>query len=368
MTTPIQTIQTILAENAADSVLLQAYASAVAETPLIDLSSITFPGDDEHVVLDLKTDQASALAAVAQASAPLGKWQTSLSDIIGFYNLWQSRYQQLNTLLNDLSTGTNKTDFLNGLQGLVSECNQMGKGTADLTFALNDFVAALANPLSRLRSDLVIVEKTVGGSGTLATLQSEIDSLNSTMQQDNDTISRGATKQAVGVLIILVVVLAKIAKSSGQQGGQGQGQSQGGAPDDGSGKIIKASIVIIEDDIQQQSDALTRWKASFTQYQTLLTNLALDKLLYAAVNQLCDSLDSLSQAATSMNAYETQLQTAWNAVASALEALMAEVFPDSFTNTSGVAATLLSMSDQLLALKNSALTLQQTGTVQVVNS
>lgn len=365
-TAPIQTIQTILAENSADSLLLQAYAAAVAETPLIDLSAIAFPGDDAHVVADLKTDQASALAAVAQASAPLDKWQTSLSDVLGFCNLWQSRYQQLNTQLNDL--GTNKTAFLNGLQGLVNECNQIGKGTADVSLALNEFIAVLANPLSRLRSDLVIVEKTVGGSGTLTMLQSKIDSLNSSMQQDNDTISRGATKQAEGVFIILVVVLAKIAKSAGQQGGQGQGQGQGGAPDDGSGKIVKASIALIKDDIQQQSDALTQWNASFTQYQALLTDLALDKLLYAAVNQLCDSLDSLSQAATGMQAYETQLQTAWNAVASGLEAVMAEVFPESFTNTPGVAATLSSINDQLLALKNSALALQQTGTVQVVNS
>jgi hypothetical protein len=364
-TDAIQVIQELIGEDSVNYVLLQTYANTISAIPLIDLSNITFPNDDKHVITDIKTDQANVLNAVEQISVPLIQWQSSISDVIGFVNMWQSRYTNLMTLLDDIDTDYNKLTFINGIQGLINNCNLIGKRSALLTVAINNYITGLTNPVTLLSSDKVIVDKYFSGDGSIIkVLESEISTLNETMKNDNETISRGALKQGLGVLIITIVVVAKIFSKSGEgQGGQGGGESDPG--DDSTNKIIEASVDMIKDDIKQQSDASEEWNKSFVQYQNLVVSLSTDQQLYSAVVQICNSLATLLQTANNIAASETKLQSAWNDLDQYFESIITEVFNDTL-DAETIKEALYNMNDELTLLKSSALNLQSNGIIQVV--
>jgi hypothetical protein len=366
-TDTLQTIQELITEDSVNYVLLQAYANTISAIPNIDLSYITFPNDDQHVVADIKTDQTNIQKAVEQISVPLTQWQSGISDVIGFVNLWESRYNTLITLLNDIDTEYNKPIFINGIQGLINNCNLIGKRSALLTVAVNDYITGLTNPVSLLNRDKVIVDKYFSGDGgAIKLLESQINTLNDTMKNDNETISRGALKQGLGVLIITIVVVAKIFEKSGEgEGGEGGGGEE--PDDDSSNKIIEASIDMIKDDIKQQSDASEEWSKSFVQYQNLVVSLSTDQQLYSAVVQISNTLASLLQTANNITASETELQNAWNELDQYLESIITEVFNDAF-DADAIKTELSSMNDQLTVLKTNAVNLQSNGIIQVMTA
>jgi hypothetical protein len=359
----IQAIQDIISEDSVNYILLQAYANTISAIPSVDLSYITFPNDDQHIITDIKTNQVNLIKAVQQISVPLNQWQSGISDVIGFANMWDSRYTNLVALLNDINTDDNKQTFINGIQGLINNCNLIGKRAALLTVAVNDYVAGLTNPVSLLNSDKVIVDKYFGGDGgAIKQLENQINALNETMKSDNETISRGALKQGLGVLIITIVVVAKIFEKSHE--GQG-GESESPGDDDSSNKIIEASIDMIKDDVKQQSDASQEWNRSFIQYQNLVVSLSTDQQLYAAVVQICNTSASLLQVANNLIVSEIKLQTAWNDLDFYLESIMTQVFNTTFDEEE-VKNALNSVNEQLIALKANAINLQSNGILKVV--
>lgn len=359
-TDSLQRIQDLITEDSINYVLLQTYANTISAIPNIDLSYITFPNDDQHVIADIKTDQTNVLNAVEQISIPLSQWQSSLSDVIGFVNFWESRYNSLVLLLNDIDEGYNKPEFINGIQGIINNCNLIGKRTALLTTTVNDYITGLVNPVSLLNRDKVIVDKYFSGDGgIIKQLENQVNTLNDTMKNDNETISRGALKQGLGVLIITIVVVAKIFEKSGE------GEGGGDSGDDASNKIIEASIDMIKDDIKQQSDASEEWKKSFVEYQNLVVSLSTDKQLYTAVIQICNTLATLLEVANTITASGTSLQTAWNDLDEYLESLITEVFEDNF-DVDALKEAFSDMNDELSVLKTSALNLQSNGIIQVI--
>ena len=359
-TDTVQTIQNLITEDSVNYVLLQAYANTISAIPNIDLSYITFPNDDQHVIADIKTDQANILNAVEQISIPLAQWQSSLSDVIGFINFWESRYTSLVSLLNDIDADYNKPAFINGIQGLMNNCNLIGKRSALLNTTVNDYISGLVTPVSLLNRDKVIVDKYFSSDGgIIKILEDQINTLNDTMKSDNETISRGALKQGLGVLIITIVIVAKIFEKSGE----GKGGESG--DDDSSNKIIEASIDLIKDDIKQQSAASEEWKKSFAQYQGLVVSLSTDQQLYTAVIQICNTLATLLETANNSTASGTQLQTAWNDLDEYFESIIMEVFEDTF-DVEAIKETLSDLNDEFMVLKTSAVNLQSNGIIQVV--
>jgi len=362
----IQSIQNLVTENSVSNILLQTYCNVVQAIPIIDLSGIAFVAADQHVITDIVNHQNDAIAATKEVSTALSEMESNLSDVIGFANMWNSRYESILTLLDSEESNSNQQLLTAGIQGLINECNTIGKNSTNAIITLNNFIAGINNVLTYLKSDQVIIEKYFGGdTGAIENLEAQINSLNATMESDNATISRGALKQGLGVLIITIVVVAEIFKNSNNEGG---GEESGGNDDDDdeSGKIINASVDMIKDDIKQQSAASDQWNSSFVAYQSLVVNLTSEKQLYAATVQLCNSMASIFNTATAVITIETDLQEAWNTLDLQLQGMINSI-QDNTINIQQVKTTLIDMNSDINALKAGVISLQSQGTVQVVS-
>ncbi len=197
---PATTTKSQLQATQSARMILDAYSIGVLSQSVISLSAL--PDLSGHQVLAKENAKKWPLI-----STQLIQINTNLIDYVHNFDNF---YSVLYNLASDIDSGTNRADFIQGLQLLVSKI-QLNQ--TDATSALNsliEFQALVATDQSNITGDYndgVVVYK--GDDGEISQLLDRNKSLNSAMSKDNMMMGFGATGAVVGGLMIAVGVLGE---------------------------------------------------------------------------------------------------------------------------------------------------------------
>lgn len=341
----IKTIETSLDEITALNVLMQANCNSIIGTPVVKLG--TKLSKDRAFAVEQQALITVAEAYFANDKSPQYLLVANLSSVIGTINRWLAFAPRLSSLLP-----SNKTEFNVGIQALINANQTSIKGYQETLAGLDNFNTTLTNTYDRLSTEQAAIKKLLGSD--ISSLEKQVNDLNNTMAEDNAVNARGATKQGLGILIIVAVVIAEAFKSSGSE--------EAPEPSDESAEIISSSVNIIRDDMKEQTAASIEWQKSFEAYRKLITALASDEQLYAAVMQICSTANQLITQMKEVITAQQNLVNAWTKFDTQLNTIYQTV--KSGGNTDEVKVLLEEMSQGFTELHNQAVALQSTGAVR----
>jgi len=355
---PSTTSSTIAIKTSSSSVvaansLIQLYINTVCGTPDIDLSSVNFADADKHIIVDLPKHQqlarANAFSFIDGPNSVNSLMVGTLSDIIGFSNQFESRYQRLIALANDFNTGNNKQIFEEGLQGLINSITQKEANCGVVITKLGDFLKLIQTDSQNLTADENIIKATLDGeNGAITQLQNRISSINEAMNKDNAMIAGGAVMTVVGVLMITVGVLGEF-----ETGGASTALVLGGLAVMGGGIAMD---VVAGMDLSKKMD----------EYKDATTELTKDQQISSCLIQASQTVQSLVDSINNAMGAITNLQSGWSSLKGDLDQVIGALNDaESDEGTSWVIDDLNAAKADWEDAKTLAVQLQANGTLQV---
>lgn len=302
--TATKSIKSASASVIGANVIIQAYINAVTSTPDINLSSITFSDADKHVITDLPKHQElarkNAESYINGANSVNSLIISTLSDIIGYANMFESRYSRLVSLANDLNSGNNRKTFQDGLKGLINTITDKENNCATVITKIGNFKNLIAVDERNLQGDENIIKVTLNGiagkGGQIDQLQKRIDADNSALNKDYGMIAGGAAMEVTGILMITVGVLAEF-----ETAGLSTALVVGGVAAVGGGVAMQ---VVAGKDISKKMDDLS----------DTMAKLQKDEIAFSSLSQASKSvtlmIDNISKAETAL----TSLQSGWSSL------------------------------------------------------
>jgi hypothetical protein len=357
-TSSTQDIKSAAATVVGANVIIQTYINTVMGTPDINLSSVTFSATNQHVIADLpahqKTARTNAESYFSGTNSLNAQIVGTLSDIIGFANMFNSRYDRLLALAGPDGNpqGANLTTFNEGLQGLINTIQKKEDSCTDIVTALNTFKTLIEGDERNLQGDEDIIKATLDGdNGAIAQLQASIGSINDAIKKDNAMIAGGAAMEVGGILMIVVGVAAEI-------------ETAGVAT-----ALVVGGLAVVGGGIAMQVLAGKDLSAKIDQLQSDQTQLSTDQqiasCLINASQNVSAMVSSIANAVTAVGA----LQSGWSSLKGDLQQIITAL-----NNGEGDEGTTW-LIDDLNAAKADwadalalAVKLQSNGTLQVKTS
>ena len=352
-TSSTNAIKTSSSSVVAANSLIQLYINTVCGTPDIDLSSVNFADADKHIIVDLPKHQqlarANAFSFIDGPNSVNSLMVGTLSDIIGFSNQFESRYQRLIALANDFNTGNNKQIFEEGLQGLINSITQKEANCGVVITKLGDFLKLIQTDSQNLTADENIIKATLDGeNGAITQLQNRISSINEAMSKDNAMIAGGAVMTVVGVLMITVGVLGEF-----ETGGASTALVLGGLAVMGGGIAMD---VVAGMDLSKKMD----------EYKDATTELTKDQQISSCLIQASQTVQSLVDSINNAMGAITNLQSGWSSLKGDLDQVIGALNDaESDEGTSWVIDDLNAAKADWEDAKTLAVQLQANGTLQV---
>ncbi len=352
-TSSTNAIKTSSSSVVAANSLIQLYINTVCGTPDIDLSSVNFADADKHIIVDLPKHQqlarANAFSFIDGPNSVNSLMVGTLSDIIGFSNQFESRYQRLIALANDFNTGNNKQIFEEGLQGLINSITQKEANCGVVITKLGDFLKLIQTDSQNLTADENIIKATLDGeNGAITQLQNRISSINEAMNKDNAMIAGGAVMTVVGVLMITVGVLGEF-----ESGGATTALVLGGLAVMGGGIAMD---VVAGMDLSKKMD----------EYKDATTELTKDQQISSCLIQASQTVQSLVDSINNAMGAITNLQSGWSSLKGDLDQVIGALNDaESDEGTSWVIDDLNAAKADWEDAKTLAVQLQANGTLQV---
>ena len=341
--------------------VIQLYIATITATPDIDLSSVTFLDADKHVIVDLLKHQALARANAESyihgANSINSLMINSLADLIGYANMFESRYQQLLLLAGPDGNpqGANFKTFNEGLQGLINVIDGKEANCATVITKLGDFSTLVSGDERNLKADDVIITATLneinGQGGQIDQVKAKVSADHDAIDKDNAMIVGGVVMEAVGILIAVVGVAAE-----GLSFGASTALVVGGLAVVGGGIAMQ---VVAGKDISSKMDDLT------TQNNTLAEDEVVAATLTLANKNVSSMINAIDSAVTAV----TSLQTGWIGLKGDLQEIV-----DALNAGKGDEGTTWLINDLNAAkadwdvAKTLAVKLQSNGTIPVQNT
>jgi len=345
---------TVIGANA----VIQTYINTIMGTPNIDLSSITFSAANAHVIADLPAHQTvartNAETYFSGSTSVNAQIVSTLSDIIGFANMFDSRYQRLLALAgpDGNPTGTNLTTFNEGLQGLINTITAKEGNCGTIITALTNFTTLIQGDERNFQSDEAIIKATLDGeNGAITQLQNSISSINTAINKDNAMIAGGAAMEIGGILMIVVGVAGEI-ETAGV-----------------STALVVGGLAVVGGGIAMQVLAGKDLSSKISQLQTdttqLTTDLQISSCLINASQNVTSIITSIENAVTALNS----LQSGWSSLKGDFQQII-----DALNDGQGDVGTGWLLTDLASAKADwddtltLAISLQSNGTLTVQNS
>jgi non-hemolytic enterotoxin B/C len=357
-TSSTQNIKSAAATVIGANALIQTYINTIMGTPNIDLSSIPFTAANAHVVADLPAHQVTARSNAESyfsgATSINAQIVCTLSDIIGFANLFESRYQRLLTLAGPDGNpqGQDLITFNEGLQGLINNITVKENNCVTIVNALTAFTTLIQADERNFQADEDIIKATLDGdNGAIKNLQDAIGAINTAINKDNAMIAGGAAMEIGGILMIVVGVAGEI-ESAGA-----------------STALVVGGLAVIGGGVAMQVLAGKDLSAKMTQLQNdnvqLATDLQISACLINASKNVTAIITSIANAIIAIQ----NLQAGWSGLKGDLQQII-----DALNAGTGDEGTTWLITDLNAAYAdwNSALALavqlQSNGTLQIQNS
>ena len=145
--------------------MLQLYTNVILQTPDIKLPKQVDTDSKSSVVEDLPNHQQAARGnANYYLSAINPQMVKTLSDIIGFHNLWAAEYNRLLQLAHQIDVGNNADVFTQGIQNLINKTKKNADNTQPIIDALNAFLPKIQADARNFKGDLDHVNVALGAS------------------------------------------------------------------------------------------------------------------------------------------------------------------------------------------------------------
>jgi len=262
--------------------VIQAYISALKGTPDIDLSSITFPDADKHVIVDLPKHQQLARKNADfykdGPTSPNAQVASTLSDIMGFGAVFTPVCDELLNMLD--ANGKVPADKVGEFDDNIDVLNEMigtNKDNCDsIVKTLNSFTNLISADQRNLTGDHNIMSATLeGDNGELKKLQDEIDAINTAMDKDNAMIAGGAGMEVVGGLMIVVGAVCEF-----ETGGVSTG-------------LILAGVAVVGGGATMQGFAGKDLGDKMDELRDKMGKLCRDRKIVATLKQSTDTVGSL---------------------------------------------------------------------------
>lgn len=338
--------------------LIQLYINTVTGTPDIDLSSVTFSPADKHVIVDLPKHQElahkNALSYMDGPTSINSLMINTLSDIIGYSNMFESRYQRLMKLAGPDGNpqGQDLKTFNQGLTGLINVINTKEANCGNVISKLGVFKNAISGDERNLKGDDTIITATLGGeTGTIAELKKTISADHDAIDKDNRMIAGGAGLEVGGILMIVVGVCTEEISF-----GTSTALVVGGLAAVGGGIAMQ---VLAGKDISKKMDDLKNKNIELEEDEQVAACLT---LAHKNVGAIIKSIDNAFTALTS-------LQSGWSSLSGDLSEII-----DALNVGKGDEGTTWLIDDlnaakaDWLVAKDLAVTLQANGTIPVKHS
>lgn len=349
----IATLNGLFDKTEANNVLFEGNAQSIMGTPDFDLTQITFSANDKHIVGTLPRDQGELRHIIVTEKSPMQEQAESIASAIGFCNQWNAYWPDLLTSLKE-----SKIDVFNqGMGNLQADIAAALVGRADAHIkALDEYKLAVENVVKALSANQQVFRKYFDASGAPLDVEKEISKIQAKMADDNAITARGASKQALGVLIITVVVIATALSKSKE--GKG-GESTPNKPDDNAAanKIIGYSVDLIKDDIKQQSEASKDWSRNFQEYGALVEKLEYDKQIFVVVSHFVSVMTDLASYLSESTTDISDIRQQWNTFGILLADITAEVNEPNGADINAVVAGLTTLNESLVAFKQQLVSL-----------
>ncbi len=338
--------------------IMQVYINTITGTPDIDLSSVPFSDHDKHVIVDLPKHQALARTNannyINGANSLNSQMINTLSDIIGYSNMFESRYSRLMKLAGPDGNpqGSDLKTFNQGLQGLINTIHQKEENCATTIAKLGTFKSLISTDERNLKGDDGIINATLkGDQGQIAELKKSISADHDAISKDNAMIAGGAVMEVTGALMIVVGVATEELTF-----GASTALVVGGLAVAGGGVAMQ---VVAGKDISKKLDDLKNKTTELTEDETIIASLTLaSKNVGAMVN-------SIDHAVTAL----TSLQSGWGSLKGDLQEII-----DALNQGKGDEGTTWLLDDLNSAKKDwddaktLAVKLQSNGTISVKHS
>lgn len=277
------------------SAMLQLYTNVILQTPDIILPKQVDTDSKSNVCEDLPKHQKTARNNATDYLNTLNPQMVqTLSDIIGFHNLWAAEYEHLLQLANQIDQGNNADTFTQGIDNLIRKTQKNADATKPIIASLNDFLPKIQADARNFVADLQNVTKALSGEqGEIAQLKNTLGAINSAMSKDTTMIAGGAAGEVVGVLMITVGALAEF-----ETGGLSTGLIVGGlAVMGGSSAVIGIAAKDLE--------------AKRKEYMQLAAELATDQQILTLTTQASTHLTAMVDAVNNGIAAVQTLQKGW---------------------------------------------------------
>ena len=363
----VAAINDLLGKTTANNVLVEGNAQSIMGMPDFDLTQFTFSAKDMHIVQDFPQDQALSrniiTAAQANESTPEDEQAESISSAIGFCNTWSAYWPGLLVSLQELKIDVFNQGMLN-LQKHIAD-DLVARGDVHIT-AIGVYQSAVETVVKALTTHQDVFRKYFDASGVPLDVEKEVSEIQAKMASDNAITARGASKQALGVLIITVVVVATIFSKSGE----GEGEEPAPEPPDdneAANKLIDYSVDMIKDDIIEQTAATEDWKVNFEKYGALVEKLEYDKQMFVVVSHFVSTMNHLVEYLSESATDIADVKQQWNALGTLLADIASEMAKSGGADTSAVVGVSPRLNKSLVAFKEQLVSLQGVGTVRVVN-
>ena len=297
------TIKSGAASVVGANAVIQLYIATITGTPDIDLSSVTFSDVDKHVIVDLPKHQAlartNAESYIHGVSSINSLMINSLADLIGYANMFESRYQRLLQLAGPDGNpqGENLKTFNGGLQGLIDVIAVKETNCGDVITKLGDFSTLVSGDERNLKADDNIINATLSGiggqGGLISQLTNKISSEHDAIDKDNAMIAGGAAMEVGGILMIVIGVVAE--------------ELSFGA----SSALVVGGLAVVGGGIAMQVLAAKDISAKMAQLTTDNTTLNEDETIAATLTLANKNVSAMVNAIDGAVTAVTSLQTGW---------------------------------------------------------
>lgn len=279
--------------------LVDAYCTAVQEQGVITLSAIPELTDYQNT-----------------AKIHANNWTTSVApqliqtntDLLDFAHNFDSFYNPLVTLAQNIDSGTNKETFIKGLGLLVTKIQQKEVNAQKALTALTGFRSDVLSDQSNFKAALAKGDSVYAGDqGEIAQLRSQDASLNDTMNKDTMLIGFGSTGMVVGGLMIAVGVLGEI-ETAGV-----------------STALIVAGVAMVAGGTAAMIAGAVDYSKQLDLYKANVAKIAADSAEMSALSVMHDQIEALVTASESAVTALNTMVTTWQLLGTQFEAVITQL-------------------------------------------
>lgn len=356
-TSSTNTIKDAASSTIGANAVIQTYINTVLATPDINLSSVTFSDTDKHVITDLPLHQQLARKnAEAYTDGPNSvnsQMINTLSDIIGFSNMFDSRYLRLLALAGPQGNpqGQDLITFNQGLQGLINTITLKQNNCGTIITSLGNFKNLILQDERNLQGDENIITATLGGEqGAIKLLKDNITACHSAIEKDNAMIAGGAGMEVGGILMIVVGVATE--------------ELSFGA----STALVVGGLACVGGGIAMQVLAGKDISAKMDQLKTDNTNLTEDETVVACLTLASKNVTAMINSIDSAVAALTSLQSGWSSLSGDFSQIIQALQSGEGDTGDWLITDLNAAKSDWDDANTLAIKLQSNGTLQVSNS